>query len=401
MKPFCNVPFVGLSARHDGTAKICCNINKSEGITKTGTYDNPGSEKFNLNLDNFQDIWNSEYMKDFRNKMLTGGFDKACSRCITHNNQGVFTMRKKYNSHFDPSEIEKRVEQHQAGHSVSLPQWYDFRFSIACDSSCTMCGPGSSNFLFKDWRKHSKFLDKDKIDQIDKAKSHYKLSIANSDFIKQVKNNLDKINFFEFRGGEPLVDRDVMDFITDVSHTQYAKNIRIDIVTNGQQFPKHFIPILNKFKKGYLRYSIDGFDRVNEYIRYPAKWSKCENTLNLLSDLHENWDIKIISTLQVYNILNIGKLLEYLDDKYQYKVISNSVWGVDHLSPYVMPLEKRIKYAKTLEDRFPNFAKIIKKDVEVKDPQILEKLRNHNKLMEASRGKKVTDAIPEMQFLYE
>jgi len=42
MKPFCNVPFVGLSARHDGTAKICCNINKSEGITKTGTYDNPG-----------------------------------------------------------------------------------------------------------------------------------------------------------------------------------------------------------------------------------------------------------------------------------------------------------------------------------------------------------------------
>ena len=120
-----------------------------------------------------------------------------------------------------------------------------------------------------------------------------------------------------------------------------------------------------------------------------------------MSDLHENWDIKIISTLQVYNILNIGKLLEYLDDKYQYKVISNSVWGVDHLSPYVMPLEKRIKYAKTLEDRFPNFAKIIKKDVEVKDPQILEKLRNHNKLMEASRGKKVTDAIPEMQFLYE
>ena len=163
MKPFCNVPFVGLSARHDGTAKICCNINKSEGITKTGTYDNPGSEKFNLNIDNFHDIWNSEYMKDFRNKMLTGGFDKACSRCITHNNQGVFTMRKKYNSHFDPIEIEKRVGQHQAGHSVSLPQWYDFRFSIACDSSCTMCGPGSSNFLFKDWKKHSKFLDKDKI----------------------------------------------------------------------------------------------------------------------------------------------------------------------------------------------------------------------------------------------
>ena len=111
MKPFCNVPFVGLSARHDGTAKICCNINKSEGITKTGTYDNPGSEKFNLNIDNFQDIWNSEYMKDFRNKMLTGGFDTACSRCITHNNQGVFTMRKKYNSHFDPIEIEKRVEE--------------------------------------------------------------------------------------------------------------------------------------------------------------------------------------------------------------------------------------------------------------------------------------------------
>ena len=40
---------------------------------------------------------------------------------------------------------------------------------------------------------------------------------------------LDKIKFFEFRGGEPLVDRDVMKFITDISNTKYAKDIRIDM----------------------------------------------------------------------------------------------------------------------------------------------------------------------------
>jgi len=400
MKPFCNVPFVGLSARHDGSAKICCNINDSAGITKTGTYDKPGKKKFDLNKDDFSEIWNSEYMKDFRNKMLNGGFDKACSRCITHDQQGVFTMRKKYNSHFKSEDIKQRIQEHLDNQTVSLPQWYDFRFSIVCDSSCTMCGPGSSNFLFKDWRKHSAHLDKSKLSQIENAKSHYKLSIADSKFIEQVKNNLDKINFFEFRGGEPLVDRDVVKFITDVSETSHAKNIRIDIVTNGQQFPEKFIDILNKFKKGYLRFSIDGYGKVNEYIRYPAKWENCERTLKLLKKLHKDWDIKIISTLQVYNICNIGKLLKYLDENYGYPVISNSVWGVDHLSPYIMPLELRQEYAKTLQD-YPTFANIIKKDIQIKKTSILEKLKWHNSLMGASRGKNVVDVIPEMKFLYE
>ena len=401
MKTFCKVPFFGLSAKHDGQASICCNINDYKGITKTGTVDAPGNEVFNLHTDSFNDIWNSGYMRDFRNKMLTGGYETACQRCISHEKNGVRTMRKKYNSHFTDHDTEVRIHQHNHGHLVSLPQWYDFRFSIVCDSSCAMCGPSSSSFLFKDWSKYSDLLDDANRNKLKKAKTHYKKSLANTKFIEQVKNNLDKIKFFEFRGGEPLVDRDVMKFITDISNTKYAKDIRIDIVTNGQRFPEHFIETLNKFKAGYLRYSIDGFDKVNEFIRWPAKWSQCIKTLDLIKQLHSNWDIKIITTMQVYNVLNVGNLLLYLENNTDYSVISNAVWGVDHLSPYMMPLETRRLYAASIADKFPTFANIIAKDVNISSPKLIEQLKLHNKLMERSRNINVLDVIPEMSFINE
>jgi hypothetical protein len=85
---FCVVPFVQLNTRGKGDARVCCSITGIDrGIPKELNIDELTSENYtantsvyNLQNDSIADLWNSEFMKNFRMKMLNGEHIPACER---------------------------------------------------------------------------------------------------------------------------------------------------------------------------------------------------------------------------------------------------------------------------------------------------------------------------------
>ena len=91
---FCIMPFSHFSPRADGQIKLCSDCLPMIGIPKTGTEDQmvvanegdsreiPGVKTFNLFAgDSIEDIWNSEFYKDIRRKMLSGKRVTICQQC--------------------------------------------------------------------------------------------------------------------------------------------------------------------------------------------------------------------------------------------------------------------------------------------------------------------------------
>ena len=98
---FCGEPLLGLSLRGIGTVQQCSQIKYIKGIPKKGTVDglntNDGlvyidghpQELFNLKYDKWEDVWNSEYLVDLRNKQAKGVKNPTCELCYHQNKKSV------------------------------------------------------------------------------------------------------------------------------------------------------------------------------------------------------------------------------------------------------------------------------------------------------------------------
>ena len=74
-KTFCPFPFMNLNNNTDGSMKICCAQNENLHIEKDdGT-------KFNVGVDNIDDIWNSAHMRSIRKRLLAGEQIQECNVC--------------------------------------------------------------------------------------------------------------------------------------------------------------------------------------------------------------------------------------------------------------------------------------------------------------------------------
>ena len=70
-KKFCLLPFMTLNTRPNGHVKPCSQVMGMTPIKKSRTADNlleEGGEYWNLTKDPIKDIWNSDFMRDFRKK---------------------------------------------------------------------------------------------------------------------------------------------------------------------------------------------------------------------------------------------------------------------------------------------------------------------------------------------
>ena len=94
-----------------------------------------------------------------------------------------------------------------------------------------------------------------------------------------------------------------------------AKNIKIKYNSNLTKLSLRLLALWKEFREVEFNCSIDGFGRVNNYIRFPSKWSTMEKALNFLDDLSEKYPhikIYIHSTFQILNLFNLPDLLKWL-----------------------------------------------------------------------------------------
>lgn len=318
----CWYPFIQLAMKDWRQQKVgpitpCCNMVRQDNLDPLEV----GPTDANSTID---DLWNHPRMNKLRDNLKQGIKDEACKVC--------WEMEEKTGNSYRLDSYQYDEFLHPVVEDPVL-KMYDLRLGDACNLRCRMCGPTNSNqlridaqlfkqrgFEYKNWplylKKHT--------DENSQNKTYYE---PNTEFEiwQDLKRNLKKIRSLKATGGETLVSRSFIELMDYAIQNDYAKNISLDITTNATKFTKQNLERFSKFRKCEFTFSIDGINRVYEYIRYPAKFSDVDKSLHsYLSNQNINHDMNFVNfVMQSYNILDIRNTFEYfteLCDRYGKKL---------------------------------------------------------------------------------
>jgi len=365
---FCMLPFVHLHIDEQNDIKLCCNA--SSPVKKY-------SKEFNFDTD--------PDLVDVRNKMLAGEKVKYCNRCYDIDQLNAKSFR-----YFHSVEWITNLKIKEVSDINADLIFYDIRNDNTCNLGCRMCGPGFSSQLEKEFIK-LKWL-------APTFRQKYKLN----EII-----NLEKIKKLYVAGGEPTLMPEFKEFL-EYAIKENRTDIELRIITNGTNINKEFAGLLKKFPNKEFTISIDGYNQVNRYIRWPSNWISLVENIKRLYEITNRISFNI--TVSMWNISNLSQLISFLNTEFNRPIIflNEAIkGGGGHSSPFNFPNKKLAlddlslmkTYSNYNVDIFQNkldyFISIIEK-TEI-DLIELAKFFAYNDALDNSRNVKLIDYIPELE----
>ena len=319
---FCPLPWVYQAFRNNGDIRVCCQANQSP---NKGILTREDGSTFNAATANLDESRNSELMKRLRKNMIAGEWSPECKRCRVEESNGLTSNR-----HYAIADWKMTVDDVKNDTSddgtIDTNRFpvisYDMRFGNLCNLVCRMCGPTDSHSWYEQW---SSYTGKDSFNDTHGKVQLIRNSVGrlttsdydwhdSENFWTQIENNLDNIRHVYMAGGEPLMIERHYEFLQKCVDRDVAKNILLEYNTNGTTLPKRATELWKKFKQVELGVSIDGFEKVVEYQRWPAKWSQLYSNLKKLNELVEtqsNIKCWLTVTVTAYNVLHIADFVEW------------------------------------------------------------------------------------------
>jgi MoaA/NifB/PqqE/SkfB family radical SAM enzyme len=422
IKPFCSAPFTGLNIRNDGTVRTCCSsMGQSNGIK------NEQNVPYNVNQNDITDVWNSPELRNLRLAMLKNdqkAYQRHCAHCIKQEALGLGSIRQRHNN-FYPTVPLPDAAGNLPNDSIKA---FDIRFNTSCDQACVMCGPVNSSMWEKEIDRNADLwwgLPKQEWQHV-KNQKYSNLSYS------QLTGLVSQVEYLEIRGGEPLVDREVIKLLRFLVDRGYSEKIYLSIVTNTQNVSFDIVSLLAQFKGGLIRCSIDAVGKRNTYHRYHSNWTRIENGLEQLAriatddwrdvNLWNSWRVVILPTLTVYNSFHWVDFWDWIDNFAYSKnlpclVAINTVKGRPELYHTILPYSKRKKVVDELMNRrrqyklhtLPNdlgnmniewYDKLIQTLSQPQDKdanQLQTAFIKWSQLIESLRGQSLYDYFPELK----
>lgn len=306
-RTFCILPWLHLATLTDGSATLCCVAKNESGL--------------NLNNEGPERIWNSEYWKRSRRAMLNGDELDACQRCYDEEKHGYQSHRLvenlEWSQRLGAEALQKRVSSTQSdGRLKDGFVSIDLRLGNACNLQCVMCQPKESSKWLANARKLSAILkDRDLINEW-KWKSEIEVEkyewYRNPAFWEGLRGFLPYITEIIVGGGEPMLIQEQAEFIKYCAESGEAGHIHLRYHTNATILCEELLPHWTKFKVVELLLSIDGTSEINEYVRFPANWTKIESNMRIYDDLPDNVQLMVLSSVHALNMFYIPEFVRYL-----------------------------------------------------------------------------------------
>lgn len=316
-KTFCVLPWIHRFTNVGGEVEICCTAEEHFPEIL-------GDDGKPLHISKIKDdaeVMNSKFMKDLRLKMLNGEWSSQCERCKVTEGVGAISRRQNENINYSDL-VEDLVKKTEPDGTIPVKVVSsDFRVGNLCNLTCRMCNPRSSI----PWIKEISELDSK---HMNITFTHFLLNrvekydwYKDKNVLEQLKAQLPSLRHLHFAGGEPLVVPEMIDFLKVCVDSGYAHNIEVTYNTNITKLPEEIKKLWPSFKGVRLFCSVDGFDKVNDFIRYPSHWRDIDKNLKDLEENHEKYGVKeviIMCTLQVYNVLRLRDLYDYLAENFTF-----------------------------------------------------------------------------------
>lgn len=343
------MPWHGLAITASGDIKPCCQWRGSLG---------------KVSSNNLSSIYNNDKIQSLRQEFLNGDKPISCSSCWEREEM-IGTSRRIW---FTDKFVEPSDEVTNYTSVLEEIKWYqaDVNLSNVCNLKCRMCGSWASNQWFEEELELSK-LDKRYL----KSNIEHPVIQHDATQLTDILTNLKYIKRIDFKGGEPMLAKNHVEFLEEIINKGYSNQITLQYTTNGTVVNPKILETLSKFKNVRLMFSIEGTGTLYEYIR-GGKYT-LKDLDDVISNYNElpNVNIGFNVTIQAYNLINLKKLYDFLQElekKYSKVSASHAFTTICnspvYLSPFVLPMNIRETVIEELSsiDDFLQLTKSLKSD---------------------------------------
>ena len=421
---FCMLPFMTLNTRPNGQVKPCSQVMGMVPLKKDRTAENlmqPGGEYWNLTKDQIKDIWNSDFMRDFRKKKINGEYIKFCETCYQEDAMGAHSKRSAtIDQYYEENKYLVEEADKNDGYMKTLPTWWELRLSSICNQACRMCIPQTSSKMREEFAKYTPDLPDAYRSQTNTAlKAFSKFGyLGDNDFFKdQLWESLPDIRYIEIHGGEPTVDKQLWTLLTKIVESGHNEHIHIHVHTNIHSLKERHIELWDKFKSGWLGVSIDAFAEENDYIRYGSRWDLIEKNLLLTKKLGSHWKQWISSSVMVFNSCTMHRLINWFDGYVRKHELTNLRWRMDPVTnPNLMRIEhvpmslrqKAIEELKPIvgklhDEESNNNIEVLIQTLQSKEKPTkgsYEELLEYTKVLDVKRKQEVLKVFPHLEEVF-
>jgi hypothetical protein len=308
----CLTPWTNIDISPTGNITPCCKFQMSEYV-----------DKFNIIDCTIDEYRSSSFLKTIQSEMTQDKWPLGCVRCKTEEENNVLSKRQ-----LDYCRWKEQYDSYddQQGFIVA-----SIAFGNVCNLKCITCGPTASSR----WRKEHKQL--------------YNKDIKPIEFIDNITSDhiysaMPNIIHFDIPGGEPfLSDVDKQkSLLNKYIQSGQSKNITIHYTTNVQVYPgQEWWDLWKHFKEIDIQLSIDGIGERYEYIRYPGKWSVCEENTKRYVTMEEqtsNLKLSVSHTVSAYNIYYMDEFFNWCAGIGLPRPWCGRVHTPEHMRPSVYPV---------------------------------------------------------------
>lgn len=367
-KYFCMMPFVHLHVNENDVIKPCC---------------------YGDNIKQFPADFDYATDPDFqriRTDMLAGRPVRECQNCYRVEAGGGQSYRQR-----DSAEWIDRLGVTALDNVAAIARYYDIRNDNTCNLACRMCHPGASSQLVKEYQRIGWTV-------IDTSREVRLSEIIDYRTVEKVI----------VAGGEPTIMPEFQKFLTQA--IKYGRtDIELMVITNATNVNPKVFELLAQFDNVQFTVSIDGYDQINRYIRWPSDWTTLTRNIHRLRTITDQVCFSVCAS--IWNISSLSQLISFLDKEYDVPVIlineAMSPKPGAEVSPFLFPDKElaladlaRCKQSRNYEidDFYRNRIDYLINGINtaVVDSTQLASFFEYNDQLDASRGIRLEDYIPEL-----
>ena len=328
-KTYCPYPFIGASLQSDNLVLPCGQY------MDVAQYKGKSLQEARL------------HMQCMRTKMLNGEHDSGC-QCPVEEAAGLPSMRQEALRQFgvQPFGPLKTVE---------------IFFDNVCNLKCRMCSSTHSHLWYEE--------EKELYGTTYNSTKYTRSSLPNN-------INVGSLEEIKVYGGEPLQSLEAEAFFKKLLDEATVENLTIEMSTNATKLPmENTLEVFKRCKNLKINLSIDGYGKLNEFIRSGCKWEEIVKVMDFFNELNnertETTFIQVHSAIGIYNANLIHELEKFVKENYpnfiktqqmiQYPVFHNiQNMPEDYknlIEPFVNEETKNYMYSNTTDyaEHFINF----------------------------------------------
>lgn len=320
----------------------------------------------------------SNQLKDYRQALDSGVKLPHCRLCWKQEAIGQSSQRMMYNSWLTKTD--------------DTITSVEFKLGNLCDLKCVMCNGENSSQITTEYKMNQKKFDLlPSTSKFIKPGSPVEFNWPESEefknFAEQIGGDLREIIL---TGGEPTIIPYVVHLLSNITNPE---NVRLTMITNGNNTNLRLIEILKRFKHVNVVISLEGINDHNDQIRFNSNWISVVENIRQYREL-SNVSVKINHVLQAFSVSTLIPLIRWIDQQ-ELTLIFTPLFYPKHLTLNSVPVERIKQFAEELKTVSNPVAQIVLNELKnhVYDSNLDRDRQAHIKLLDELRKTNLSSLI--------